>query len=42
MRDRYVQVMEGQIQADAAALDEYLAGRETNVIVPLHREVFSA
>jgi hypothetical protein len=42
MRNRYVQMMEGQMQVDAAALDEYLAGREDNVIVPLHREAFSA
>jgi hypothetical protein len=39
MRDRYTQIMEGQFAADAAALDEYLHGRESGTIVPIRQAV---
>jgi integrase len=41
MRARYVQQQEGQYAADAAALDEYLYGREDGTIIPI-REASSA
>jgi integrase len=41
IRARYVKQQDGQLGADAAALDEYLSGRVSGVIVPL-REAASA
>jgi integrase len=38
MRERYTHSFDGQAAIDAAALDEYLTGRESGTVVPLRRE----